>query len=489
MSSRNRVAIIGRPNVGKSTLFNVITEKRKAVVLDKPGVTRDIQIEPADWCGVEFDIIDTGGITELKDTYSPLIKESVLDIIKSVHALVVVMDGRAGVCPEDRDLLRIAQSSGKPYLVVLNKVDSPDQVEIAKADFYELGIDPIAVAFEKRWGVDIILDWCLEQFPKASEKRELPHVTMTIIGKPNAGKSSLCNRLLGEKRMLVSEHAGTTVDAIDSDFEYRDKKYTLIDTAGIRRRSRQKDDVEIIASFKSYDAIQRAQIVLLVIDGTVGPADRDAKIVEAILAKNRAVILVANKVDLTRETPEFRKTFREKVANVFHFFQDIPIAFVSATTGAGIESLFDTIDDVWSKINIEIKTRELNDFFFDVIRQTPAPVHGVRDVKFFYLVQTNQMLPSFIAFVNYPEGVDNAYRRFLSKRIKERWNLEGVPIRIYAMKRGGRSLSASAKDYGPELNEAPELLEEVEVLEEIPEDIDMSLILDDETVFELGREP
>lgn len=498
MSSRNRVAIIGRPNVGKSTLFNVITEARKAVVLDQPGVTRDIQIEPAEWCGVEFDIIDTGGVTELRDTFSPLIKEAVLDIIKSVHAIIVVMDGRAGVCPEDKDLLRIAQSSGKPYIVAINKVDSADQVDLAKADFYELGIDPVAVAFERRWGVDILLDWCLAQFPEASEKKERTNVTMAIIGKPNAGKSSLCNKLLGENRMLVSEIAGTTVDAIDSDFEYRDKRYTLIDTAGIRRRARQKDDVEVIASFKSFDSIPRADIVLLVIDGTVGPADQDAKLVEAILAKNKAVILVANKVDLTRETPEFRKTFREKAANVFHFFEDIPIVFLSAKTGAGVEALFDTIDDLWAKINMKIKTRELNDFFFEVIRLTPAPVWGASDVKFYYLVQTNQRPPSFIAFVNHPDGLNNAYRRFLSKRIKEKWGLDGVPVRIYGMKRGGRSLSASkGKEYGPDLgiDHSQDIVEETEDIEEmilddvIPEGIDLSLISDDNIIYTMEREP
>lgn len=445
MSFRNRVAIIGRPNVGKSTLFNVITESRKAVVKDRPGVTRDIQIEPANWCGIEFDVIDTGGVTETQDTFSPLIKEQVLEIIKSVHCLVVVMDGRAGLCPEDWDLFRIANQSGKPFLVVVNKVDSfeNEKIEMAKAEFYQLGVeDVIPAAFEKRWGIDLILDWVIQHFPEESEERERSHVTLAIIGKPNAGKSSLCNTLLGENRMLVSEVAGTTVDAIDSDFIFRDKQYTIIDTAGMRRRARQKDDVEILATFKSLDSIKRADLVLLIVDGKELPSDQDAKLVEQILDANKAVILVANKVDLANETPEFRKTFRARVAEEFHFFEDIPIVFVSAKTKAGIESLFDKIDEMWEKINRRVKTRELNDFFFEVIRQAPAPVQGVKDVKFYYLTQTRQRPPSFIAFANFPDGVDTAYRRFLAKRIKEKWNLEGVPVRIYAMQRGGRTLSA-----------------------------------------------
>jgi GTP-binding protein len=440
---RNRVAIVGRPNVGKSTLFNVITETRKAVVKNQPGVTRDIQIEPAEWCGIQFDIIDTGGITESKDTFSPMIREAVLDIIGTVHALIIVMDARSGVCPEDRDLLRIAYESEKPFIVVLNKVDSPEQIEMAKAEFYELGIDPTPCAFEKRWGVDLILDWVVEHFPKEERVEKKDSVTLAIIGKPNSGKSSLVNKLLGENRMLVSEVAGTTVDAIDSELLHHGKQYTIIDTAGIRRRSRQQDGVEVLASFKSLDSIRRANIVLLVVDGTVGPADQDAKLVEAILEKNKSVIIIANKVDVDK--PEFRKTFREQAEKVFHFFEDIPIVFTSALTGSGLQDVFRKIDEVWEKLNVDISTRELNDFFFDVIRLAPAPVYGTRDVKFYYLVQTHQVPPSFIAFVNYPDGVDNAYRRFLSKRIKERWNLEGIPIKIYAMRRGGRALSSSEK--------------------------------------------
>jgi GTP-binding protein len=242
--------------------------------------------------------------------------------------------------------------------------------------------------------------------------------------------------------MLVSEVAGTTVDAIDSQFERDGKLYTIIDTAGVRRRSRQKEDVEIIASFKSLDSIRRADIVLLVVDGIVGPVDQDAKLIQEILEAGKAVIVVGNKVDLAGSVkPEFRKSFREQADETFHFFNDVPLVFVSALTGSGIQDLFATIDKVWEKLNIDIPTSKLNEFFFDVIRLAPAPVYGTRDVKFYYLVQTNQRPPSFIAFVNFPDGVDNAYRRFLANRMKEHWDLKGIPIRIYAMKKGGRRLT------------------------------------------------
>lgn len=452
-SRRNRLAIIGRPNVGKSTLFNVITETRRAVVKDQPGVTRDIQIQAAEWCGVDFDVIDTGGLTELQDTFSPLIREQVLEIIKSVDALVVVVDARTGVCPEDNDLMRIVYQAEKPFLVVANKVDSPDKQEEVINEFYQLGVEVLPCAFEKRWGVDILLDWTLDQFPAVSEKREISHATLAIIGKPNAGKSSLVNRLLGENRMLVSEVAGTTVDAIDSQFERDGKLYTIIDTAGVRRRSRQKEDVEILASFKSLDSIRRADIVLLIVDGIVGPVDQDAKLIQEILEAGKAVIVVGNKVDLAGiEKPEFRKSFREQAGETFHFFEDVPLVFVSALTGSGIKELFEKIDQMWVKLNIDIPTSQLNNFFFEVIRQAPAPVFGAKDVKFYYLVQTNQRPPSFIAFANYPDGVDNSYRRFLAKRIKEHWGLEGVPVRIYAMRRGGRRLTHTTVASGHQRN-------------------------------------
>jgi GTP-binding protein len=431
--SVSRVAIIGRPNVGKSTLFNYLTESRKAVVKNQPGVTRDIIIEPGEIWGHKFDVIDTGGLTEATDLFSKLIREQVVDFLKSVDHLILVMDGRLGVHAEDRDIIRIAKEAGKPFLLVINKVDSIKDSEMAKAEFYEFGVDIVSASFEQRYGMDEILEWIVGQIER-TENTVREGLTIAMVGKPNVGKSSLCNRLLGEKRLLVSAVAGTTTDAVDTELLYEGRKFVLIDTAGLRRSARLEEDLEIISTFKTRDAIRRADITLLVVDGNEGPTAQDAKILEQILRAHRAVLLVANKVDVAEENREaFRSWFRERVTREFHFFPDIKIAFTSALTGKGLKDMFDAIVDIEDKITMRIKTRELNDFFMETIRQAPAPVYGTRDVKFYYLTQTNQQPPAFIAFANHKEGVTPSYRRFLSKRLQERFGLEGIPIRIFVM--------------------------------------------------------
>lgn len=436
-----KVAIIGRPNVGKSTLFNIITESRKAVVKNQSGVTRDIMIEPVEIWGKQFDLIDTGGITEAGDLFSKLIKEQVTEFLHSVDLIVAVMDGRAGLLPEDRDIIRVAKQAAKPFLLVINKVDKVMDEEMAKADFYEFGVDIISASFEQRRGVGEILEWITNLVP-VNPGTVKEGMNITIVGKPNVGKSSICNLLLGVNRMLVSDIAGTTIDAVDSPFVYNGKKYTLVDTAGLRKSAKREEDLEIISAFKSQEAMRRSDIVLLMIDGTIGPTDQDARIMQAIVEDHKGVIVVANKSDLGgKEIPEYRKVFREQVQRVFHFFEDVHVVFTSAKTGAGVEELFETIEKVTEQINFRVSTSELNDFFFETIRKAPAPVWGTTNVKFYYVTQTYQKPPAFIAFANHPDGVSNSYRRFLVKNIKEKWDLYGLPIRIFCMKarRGGNN--------------------------------------------------
>ncbi len=453
-----RVAIIGRPNVGKSTLFNYLTETRKAVVKNQPGVTRDIQIEPAEVWGVKFDVIDTGGLTESQDLFSRLIREQVTEFLKTVDHLIVVLDGRAGLCPEDRDIIRVAKETGKPFLTVINKVDHLHDEELSKAEFYELGVDLVTTSFEQRYGLDKVLEWIVDQVKHtANTVRE--GLTLAMVGKPNVGKSSLCNRLLGEPRLLVSDVAGTTTDAVDTELVFNDRKYVLIDTAGLRRSAKQEEGLEILSTFKTRDAIRRADIVMLVVDANEGPTSQDAKILEQILTAHRAVVLIANKVDLAEENiPGFRSWFKARVQNEFHFFPDIPIAFVSAKTGRGLKDMFDLVVDTEKKLTKRISTRDLNDFFTNVIRQAPAPVWGTQNVKFYYLTQTNQQPPAFIAFANHPDGVTSAYRRFVSKRLQEHFGLKGMPIRIFVMsgahgqrRRSSRSQETEAASELPEV--------------------------------------
>jgi GTP-binding protein len=429
-----KVAIIGRPNVGKSTLFNILTGSRKSVVKNQPGVTRDIIIEPCEVWGKHFDLIDTGGITEAHDTFSQLIKEQVTDFLEAVDYLLVVVDGRTGLIPEDREIIKIAQITGKPFLLIVNKIDKLHEEDIKKAEFYEFGVDLLATSFERRHGVSEVLEWVHKQLPSEVEQPK-EGVTIAIVGKPNVGKSSMVNALLGERRMIVSEIAGTTIDSVDTPFLYNGSKYILIDTAGLRKSARREDHLEIISAFKSQESIRKADIVFLMIDGTEGPTDQDARIMQAILEDHRGVIVVANKSDLGRnEVPEYRKTFKDQCDRTFHFFTDVPIVFTSAKTGHGIDDMLGKMEWVREKLQMRIPTSELNDFFFEVIRKAPAPVWGVKNVKFYYLTQTMQQPPAFIAFANHPDGVDNSYRRFLIKNMKERFDLPGIPIRIFVMK-------------------------------------------------------
>ncbi len=433
LALRNRVGLIGRPNVGKSTLFNKISRTRKAVVKDQPGVTRDVLIEPCDWWGRTFDIVDTGGITEDRVGLSPLIREQTLSILESLDALVVILDGRAGLIPEDRDIVRIAQETGKPVLLAVNKIDSQRDLDITLAEFHEFGLDLVPCAFEHDFGIDKVVEWILEQLPSdESTLRQGPK--LAVIGKPNVGKSSLCNRLLGEKRMLVSAMAGTTIDAVEAEFAYDGKAYTLVDTAGLRKQARREEGLEMLSAVKSKEAVRRADIVLLVVDATEGPTLQDAKLLEMCLDTHKAVILVANKYDIAKDLHENLKDwFYNRVQRELHFFPDVRTVFVSALTGSGLKALFEEVEAVYEALQRRISTSQLNKFFFETIRQAPAPVFGTNNVKFYYLTQTHQTPPSFIAFANHPDGVTPSYRRFLSKRIQDQWSLKGIPIRIFIM--------------------------------------------------------
>ncbi len=432
-----RVALVGRPNVGKSTLFNRLTRSRKAVVKDERGVTRDIQIEPTEWWGKSFEVVDTGGLTEEKQGFSPLIRQAVTEYLHAVDMIVLIVDGRDGLLPEDKVAYRIAKQSGKPMLVVVNKCDKTLEAETYLPDFFELGTDLLPTAFERDYNIDTIVEWIIANLDnQTSEARS--GFRLAIVGKPNAGKSSLANHLLGMNRMLVSEIAGTTVDAIEAEFKYGDKEYILVDTAGLRRAGKQRDGVETLSTFKTRDAIHRADLVLLVIDATVGPSNQDSRIIEYCVDRHKTLIVVANKMDAAKELYDApREWFRDRVEREFHFFTDVPVVYTSARTGSGIDALFAKVEDIREKLATKITTSQLNKFFTEVIKMAPSPVFGTENVKFYYLTQTNQAPPSFIAFANHPEGVTPSYRRFLVKKIQENWNMKGIPMRIFVMKKGG----------------------------------------------------
>jgi GTP-binding protein len=451
MSKRLKIAIFGRPNVGKSTLFNQITETRKAVVKDQPGVTRDVHFGKGDWRGVYFDIFDTAGVTQGGDkAWSKSIREMALKSLEGADKIIFVLDGKYGLNPEDKDLAQFVTRLKKPILVVVNKIDEAQKNDVGLSEFYELGFDSImAASFEHKLGLDEILDWIVEGQEMNLDTELKNVIRMAVVGKPNAGKSTLVNALLGEERVVVSPEAGTTIDSVEVPFRRNNQDYVLVDTAGLRRHAKRDDHVEMVSAYKSEESVISADILLLMVDAIAGPTVQDSRIVELALTKHRAVILVINKIDLAENTvPRFREGMRKKIEDTFHYYSDIPIAFISAKTTRGVDKLFETIDKVWSQLNTKISTQDINEFFFTVIRQAPAPSFRGNDIKFYYITQTKQRPPAFMAFVNEPRGVTNAYKRFITSKIKTHYDLKGIPVRVYPKKRRRGSTKAVDVSYG-----------------------------------------
>lgn len=468
-----KVAIVGRPNVGKSSLFNKLTRSRSAMVKDEPGVTRDILHDFTEWWGKGFEVVDTGGLTDSPDEISSLIKTQVSEYLKSVDAIVMVVDGREGMTAEDKDVFRQVNGLGKPFIVVVNKVDKTEKSEMYLSDFYLWGVDLLPASFEQAYNIDHIVEWILSF--STEETDEKPEgFRLSLVGKPNAGKSSLTNLLLGEERMLVSTVAGTTVDSVEEPFEYAGKTYLLSDTAGLRRAGKRSGELETLGTFKTRDAIDRSELVLLVVDAQVGLSHQDARIVEQCLAKHKALILVVNKMDLTNETNKnYKAWFAEHLAKEFHFFRSIPYVFVSAKTGFGINTLFKKVEEVREKLGTRITTSKLNKFFTEVIKKAPSPVWGTENVKFYYLTQTKQKPPSFIAFANQPKGVTPSYRRFLVNQIQKEFGLEGIPLRIFVLPKGLKSSSPRRSAQGPSAEEASdEYYEEFDLTPDQLEEMD-----------------
>ncbi|CAM5998651.1 unnamed protein product [Sphagnum balticum] len=452
MTSPNklRIAIFGRPNVGKSTLFNQITGTRKAVVKDQPGVTRDIHMGRAEWRSVHFELFDTAGVTQGGDkAWSAGIREQALKAIASADRIIFVLDGKYGLNPEDKDLAQHVKRLNKPVIAVVNKIDDPSENEIFLSEFFELGFkDLVAASFEHKYGLEEVLDWVIEGQEMNSETLAA-QIRLAVVGKPNAGKSTLINALLGETRVVVSPEAGTTIDSIEVPFTRNGQEFVLVDTAGLKRHAKRADHVELISAFKAEESIVESDILLLMVDSLMGPTHQDSRIVELALKHHRAVILVMNKVDLAEaKIPRFRETSRKQIEDTFHYYSDIPIAFISAKTGKGVDKLFQLIEKTWRQINIKVSTREINDFFFTVIRQAPSPSWRGNDIKFYYITQTNQRPPAFMAYVNEPRGISNSYKRFVISKIKEKYDLVGIPLRLYPKKKRRADTKASDVSYG-----------------------------------------
>ncbi len=433
-----KIAIIGRPNVGKSTLFNKIVGTRKALVKNDPGTTRDIKISNASWRKQQFKIIDTGGLNKSHDLFSKEIENKILELLTNVDAVVVIVDGKSGIHPEDKNVVRLAKKCGHKVFFVINKVDSYKNEAKIKSEFYELHHTWLCAAFENKIGIADILDWIVNEVC-TSKKDESPLETnqqiktLTIIGKPNSGKSTLCNFINGYNRMIVTNIPGTTTDSVDSIVEFEGKKYKLIDTAGIRRKAQRSSGLEMLSSIQSEKSIEQSDIVLLIVDCTAGVGHQEARLVSNALKIHKPVILVINKSDIGKqEIQDFRKAIRDNIKNVFSFFKDIPIVFISAQTGSGVGVLFKTIESLWSKLHFKVTTSELNSFFSTVTKN--SPVFSGR-TKLYYAVHTKQVPPTFIAFTNSTKPLEDRFKKFLVNQIKKKWDLSGIPIRIFTRKK------------------------------------------------------
>ena len=432
-----KVLIVGRTNVGKSSLFNRISKKREALVRDESGITRDLLKNIVSWWGENFEIIDSGGIPtqKEKDELSLKIKKKIEDAVEEAHIFIFVTDGRLGLHPEDSKIAKMIRKTGKPWLLVVNKVDDSSKETILSAPFFKLNSFLIPASFEKNEGVDLITEWILHQKKGMVVKEPEPILEFTklfVIGKANSGKSSLCNQILNKERMITCSQAGTTLDTVTEWFSYNNENYALSDNPGSRRGTR--EEREKISFTKSRSEMKDSHIILLVMDGTQKPSRQEAKLIKTGLDQNKPIILVVNKMDLIKGR-EAKQLIEETIKETFRFFPDLPVVFTSAKTGYQKEKLFKAILRMQEKMNIKIPTSELNKFFTNVIRKSPAPVYGTSDVKFYYITQTHRTPPSFIAFANYPKGVTPSYRRFVIKQMKQNWNLKGVPISFHILQR------------------------------------------------------
>lgn len=441
------VAIVGRPNVGKSTLFNRIIGWNKTIVEDIPGVTRDRVYEDTRWKEKEFTLVDTGGLSLGEDDqdYS-LIKEQIDAAISEADLVVMLFDGRDGVMPQDSEIVRYLRKTEKKVIYAVNKIDHGNIKQVLKTyEFYGTGTDDLMAisALHNKNIYELVeqIASCIETSGQPEEESEGSEETrIAVIGKPNVGKSTLVNRILGEQRLITSSTPGTTRDSIDSVYEKDGKKYVFIDTAGIRRKSRIDAPVEKHSVFRAIRSIERAHIVLLMIDGQEGPTHHDSRLAELIKGRNRAIIILLNKWDLAPEDiadpKEVEEVTKEKLIGVDY----APVLTISALTGKKVGRIFDAVERVENNFRKKISTGKLNRFLEDLTKRHPPPVYRRKEIKFFYISQPLTAPPTFTIFTNSAKGIPENYRRFLENKLREYADFEGSPLRLLFRDREGKEV-------------------------------------------------
>jgi GTP-binding protein len=433
------IAIVGRPNVGKSTFFNRVIGARVAIVDDRPGVTRDRNFAATDWAGHHFFIVDTGGVIEgSQEPLDRAIRHQAFAAVEEADLILFLVDGKEGVHPLDEALAEVLRKTAKPVLLVANKIDNlpHDQSHL---EFWSLGIgEPIAVSALSGKGSGDLLDQVLEALPEAPDGEDGDdEIRVAVVGKPNVGKSSFVNRLIDEDRVVVSEVAGTTRDPIDTPFKYHGKKLVFIDTAGLRRHTKVKDSLEYYSALRTERAVYQADVCVVLIDASEEELHaQDVKILQTAWEAGKAVILLANKWDLvekdTMTSAGFQKTIRQRIP----FLQWVPMVFTSALTGQRVRKCLDLILEVFEERRRRIETHEVNEIMEALLRRQPPPLHRGRRVQVKYATQVTVAPPTFAIFTNFPKALPASYVRFLQNGFRDAWSFMGTPIRVRL--RGGK---------------------------------------------------
>ncbi|EGQ20507.1 ribosome biogenesis GTPase Der [Prevotella pallens] len=431
----NLVAIVGRPNVGKSTLFNRLTQSRRAIVSDTAGTTRDRQYGKCQWNGREFSVVDTGGwVVKSDDIFEDAIRRQVLVATEEADLVLFVVDNETGVTDWDEDVAQILRRTKLPVILVANKVDNSGEYYLS-ADFYRLGLgDPVCISAQTGSGTGDLLDLLLKRMPDAPDEGiddEIPR--FAVVGRPNAGKSSLINAFIGEDRNIVTDIAGTTRDSIYTRYNKFGFDFYLVDTAGIRRKNKVTEDLEFYSVMRSIRSIENSDVCILMIDATRGIEAQDMNIFQLIQRNNKSLVVVVNKWDLVENKDQkVIKTFENAIRERMAPFVDFPIIFASALTKQRIFKILDIAKQVYINRNTRIGTTKLNEVLLPIIEETPPPSVKGKYIKIKYCSQLpNTQIPSFVFYANLPQYVKEAYRRFLENKIREHWNLNGCPINVF----------------------------------------------------------
>lgn len=426
------VAIVGRPNVGKSTLFNRLAGHRISIVQDTPGVTRDRVYAEAEWLTHTFTMIDTGGIEpERNDIIVKQMRRQANIAIETADVIVFIVDGKEGLTPADREVASMLRKSKKPVVLVVNKIDSLKEEDNAW-EFYNLGIgDPITISAAQGLGLGDMLDRVVENFDNSYlEEEEDEYIRIAMIGKPNVGKSSLINKLLGEERVIVSDVAGTTRDAIDSYLEHGDDKFILIDTAGLRRKSKVKEEIERYSVIRTYAAIERADVCILMIDAQEGVTEQDEKIIGYAHELNKAIMVVVNKWDLIEKDDKTLDKYKKELQSKLKFLSYAPYVFISALTGQRTHKILEVAKMCYDNYSKRISTGILNDVIDRAVLMKEPPIVGLKRLKIYYATQVATRPPKFIFFVNDPSATHFSYQRYLENQLRESFDFEGTGIQI-----------------------------------------------------------